>query len=83
MEPSERCYHVSLKGGNMTLNRFCIDEKTSFESPGIFHLQKYSKFPDSAKGKGKIQLYYSRHCSQFYFFPRVIANTSSEQKINA
>ena len=31
MEPSERAWKNSLKGGNMILNRFCIDEDAAFE----------------------------------------------------
>lgn len=28
---------ISWKGGNMALNRFCIDEKMANESSGVYH----------------------------------------------
>jgi len=34
-EPTEDAYDVSLKGGNMILNRFCIDEDAAFELSGV------------------------------------------------
>ena len=41
IEPSEKPYNISLKAGNMYLNRFCIDEDAAFESTGVYYLKKY------------------------------------------
>ena len=49
MEPSEHADDVSLKGGNMILNRFCIDEDAAFELSGVNYLKKTSK--DIVHGK--------------------------------
>ena len=47
-EPSNDAWNTSLKGGNMILNRFCIDEDAAFELSGVNHLkQRWSR------GKGK------------------------------
>ena len=40
MEPSENAWNTSLKGGNMILNRFCIDEDAGFELSGVQYLKK-------------------------------------------
>ena len=42
MEPSEHAYDTPLKGGNMILNRFCIDEDAGFELSGVNYLKKWS-----------------------------------------
>ena len=42
MEPSEDAYITPLKGGNMILNRFCIDEDAAFELSGVNSLKKSS-----------------------------------------
>ena len=42
MEPSPDAYDISLKGGNMILNRFCIDEDAAFELSGVYNLKKWS-----------------------------------------
>ena len=42
MEPSEDASNVSLKGGKMILNRFCIDEDAAFELSGVKYLKKSS-----------------------------------------
>ena len=42
MEPSPDAYDISLKGGNMILNRFCIDEDAAFELSGVNNLKKWS-----------------------------------------
>ena len=42
MEPSEAATNVSLKGGNMILNRFCIDEDAAFELSGVNYLKNFS-----------------------------------------
>ena len=40
MEPSKMQHLISLKGANMCLNRFCIDEDASFELSGVYNLKK-------------------------------------------
>ena len=49
---------ISLKGGNMCLNRFVIDEDAAFELSGVHYLKKSSRHPfnDREKGKGWICL---------------------------
>ena len=42
MESSEKAYRTDLKGGNMILNRFCIDEDAAFELSGVNYLEKWS-----------------------------------------
>ena len=58
MEPSEDAWSNSLKGGNMILNRFCIDEDAAFELSGVYSLEKTSdllykapEFKREEKGK--------------------------------
>ena len=51
MEPSEDADNVSLKAGNMILNRFCIDEDAAFELSGVSYLKKATKFYSREKGK--------------------------------
>ena len=62
MEPSEDAHMTPLKGGNMILNRFCIDEDAAFELSGVNYLKKSSfdmevgksiKFKVKRKVKGK------------------------------
>ena len=43
MEPSEDAYCISLKSGNMILNRFCIDEDAAFELSGVSYLESSGK----------------------------------------
>ena len=43
MEPSQDACDVSLKGGNMILNRFCIDEDAAFELSGVHYLKTSSQ----------------------------------------
>ena len=60
MEPSYDAENTSLRGGNMCLNRFCIDEDAAFELSQVRSFEKSSKNffyydKDSAresKGKG-------------------------------
>ena len=40
MEPNEDAFRTPLKGGNMILNRFCIDEDAAFELSGVNSLEK-------------------------------------------
>ena len=35
----EALYDISLKGGKMCLNRFCIDEDAAFELSGVHYLK--------------------------------------------
>ena len=42
MIPPQDEYQISLKTGNLCLNRFCIDEDASFELSGVYDLQKSS-----------------------------------------
>ena len=42
IEPSENAYETPLKGGNMILNRFCIDEDAAFELSGANYLKNSS-----------------------------------------
>ena len=55
MEPYEDAWGTPLKGGNMILNRFCIDEDAAFELSGVNSLKKLSNrrysYYDEEKGK--------------------------------
>ena len=42
MEPSEETEDISIKGGNMCFNRFCIDEDARFQLSGVRYLKKSS-----------------------------------------
>ena len=62
MEPSKDAWDTSMKGGNMILNRFCIDEYAAFELSGVHYFKKTSgdmeveesiKFKVKRKVKGK------------------------------
>ena len=62
MEPSDDAWNTSLRGGNMILNRFCIDEDAAFELAGVNYLKQSSsklrygeslKFEEKRKEKGK------------------------------
>ena len=39
MDPIQYAYDITLKAGNMYLNRFCIDEDAAIESFGMHYLQ--------------------------------------------
>ena len=43
IEPSEYSCVTPLKGANMILNRFCIDEDAAFELSGVSNLKKRSR----------------------------------------
>ena len=74
MEPSEYRGDDSLKGGNMILNRFCIDEDAAFELAGVNSLKKSSldlevesplediKFKVKRKLKGKEYSFLRSYC---------------------
>ena len=51
MEPSENAYTTPLKGGNMILNRFCIDEDAAFELSGVNFLKSRKMSNRKVKGK--------------------------------
>ena len=52
MEPSEDASRTPMKGGNMILNRFCIDEDAAFELSEVNYLKEGSWNKDSrVKGK--------------------------------
>ena len=60
MEPSKEAYETPLKGANLILNRFCIDEEAAFELTGVSSLKKSSfemirgpEFEAKRKVKGK------------------------------
>ena len=60
MEPSDYADVITMKAGNMILNRFCIDEDAAFELAGVNSLQKSSlemirgpEFEAERKVKGK------------------------------
>ena len=44
MARSEEANWISLKGGNMYFNRFCIDEDAAFELSGVHYLKKGKGF---------------------------------------
>ena len=58
MEPCDSAADVSLKAGNMLLNRFCIDEDAAFETTGVYYLEEsfrvheYGSFQPENKSKG-------------------------------
>ena len=51
MEPSKDAYRISPQGGNMFLNRHCIDEDAAFELSGVRYLKKLSSVKRKSKGK--------------------------------
>ena len=64
IEPAEEAYNIDLKGENMCLNRFSIDEDAAFELSGVYYLKKWSwkkwstkhnfeEFDDERESKGK------------------------------
>ena len=67
MEPSEDAFKIDLKGGNMCMNRFCVDEDAAFELSGVHYLAKSSwliisnkeskkDIERQSKGKGNLSL---------------------------
>ena len=44
MEPSDELYYIGYKGGNMCLNRFCIDEDAAFELSGVNEFASFDVF---------------------------------------
>ena len=45
-------YDMSMKGGNMCLNRFCIDEDAAFELSGIYSIKLKRDYNDEVSTKG-------------------------------
>ena len=41
-DPFDDPYEISYDGGNMALNRFCIDEDAAFELSGVHHYMTWS-----------------------------------------
>ena len=76
MEPSEDTSNISMKGGNMILNRFCIDEDAAFELSGVnyFRLRflKLGLTPRYNREKG---MEYSFLLSYFDFKNLIYINT--------
>jgi len=82
LDPSDDTSNISLKAGNMILNRFCIDEDAAFELSGVNYLKKSSskmveneisrKFYSRRKEKGKEDLFLRSNNfeRQFYFILR-------------
>ena len=59
MEPSEDASNISVKGGKMCFNRFCIDEDVAFELSGVYYLEKESqklKYSDRLSDSRKLEL---------------------------
>ena len=64
IDPSEDAAGTPLKGGNMCLNRFCIDEDAAFELSGVVKFKR--KFLDR-KSKGmKCNYFISNFYSTFF-----------------
>ena len=40
MEPPEKANEISIKAGNLYVNRFCIDEDAAFELSGVYYFEK-------------------------------------------
>ena len=55
MKVDDDAYTISCKGGNMILNRFCIDEEAAFELSGVYSFVTSKKRSDRLKTieKGK------------------------------
>ena len=53
MGPTDGADDISSKGGNMCLNRFCIDEDAAFELSGVLYMKKSNDISSSKESKGK------------------------------
>ena len=61
-------YEISLKGGNMSLNRFCVDEDAAFELSGVHYSKKPKKYnPNKGKGYLSLKLMVSVCFDSFYW----------------
>ena len=49
--PPEPSPTLSCSGGNMLLNRYCIDEELAFESSGVYYFKKNMPYHIQAKGE--------------------------------
>ena len=52
---SKNASDISINGGKMCLNRFCVDEDAAFEVSGV-HKSEESKYLPLEKGKGYASL---------------------------
>ena len=43
MEPPEKANEISIKAGNLYVNRFCIDEDAAFELSGVYYFEKWDE----------------------------------------
>ena len=76
-------WDTSLKGGNMLLNRFFIDEEMANESSGVFYLPKDSaSLFDFAQGKEFFSLNFHGQPFRFlaYMCGRLAIYNSLEKK---
>ena len=89
MEPSEPAFNISMKAGNLCLNRFCIDEDAAFELSGVSYLETFGSYTDLIKGKEfSLLWFFNRTKARFnLFFPFILSNwdlgswTRSNRKI--
>ena len=70
MEPSDRDNHnISLKGGNVILNRFCINEVAAFELSGVNYLKTTETTAGKAlTGDEKKRKRKGQFCVPFYLY---------------
>ena len=68
VEPSEDAYNISLKAGNMILNRLSIDEDAAFELSGVNSLKKsstkiivWNEVEQKEKGKENLSYFNSKY----------------------
>ena len=54
MEPPEKANEISIKAGNLYVNRFCIDEDAAFELSGVYNFEKLDKLEASNTRKSTI-----------------------------
>ena len=56
MEPRKNDWDTPFKGGNMILNRFCIEEDAAFELSGVNSLKAYLPIVQPASWEGRYRL---------------------------
>ena len=66
MEPSEKAPIVSMKGGNMIFNQFCIDEDAAFELSGIYYLKTPGKSALKKNKEKGTELSFMLYFNRFY-----------------
>lgn len=64
MDNSEDTYNNTTKGGNMLLNRFCIDEDAAFESSVVHYLKDISNATSHPR--------WGWHTGREYFFLKLL-----------